>query len=151
MGARRPHNRMLSEVCEEIISFKTRSKEDIARKWLGRDIFTIAGLDEPSSSAPHFIRLTHQYRMAPEISRISNSLIYDSLLQDCPSDDGQSDFDKWYRTEWQFDTPVLLVDTEHVHAWVTSVAGQSRLNFLSATICVDVAEQILGENCAAGA
>ena len=44
---------------------------------------------------------------------------------------------------------MLLVDTGSVGAWVTSVArgrGSSRLNFLSATICVELVEQLLREN-----
>ncbi len=42
--------------------------------------------------------------------------------------------------------PVLLVDTGSLDAWVTSVPRgdrASRLNFLSATVCVDIAEGLL--------
>ena len=56
--------------------------------------------------------------------------------------------DGWYEREWGYDSPVLLVDTGSLNAWVTSVnnAGRtSRLNFLSATACVDIAEMLLLE------
>lgn len=41
---------------------------------------------------------------------------------------------------------MLLVDTAGLNAWVTSVSHggrTSRLNFLSATVCVDIAEMLL--------
>ncbi len=58
----------------------------------------------------------------------------------------EGDYDQWYRGDWNHDSPVLLVDTGPLDAWVTSVARgarSSRLNFLSATICVDLAELLL--------
>ncbi len=42
-----------------------------------------------------------------------------------------------------------MVNTASVGAWVTSaprVKGSSRLNFLSATICINIVEHILDEN-----
>lgn len=46
-------------------------------------------------------------------------------------------------------TRVLLVDTESTHAWVTTVAkggSASRLNFLSASVCVDLAEKLFRQS-----
>jgi superfamily I DNA and/or RNA helicase len=44
---------------------------------------------------------------------------------------------------------VLRIDIGSTHAWVTSVVRgerSSRLNFLSATVCVDLAEQLLAQD-----
>jgi len=127
------------------------SQDKLARKWLGRDIFEEAGLSSARSRAPYFVALRRQYRMHPHISAIPNALIYDGRLKDGGSTFGKGSDDalmKWYRADWGHDSSVLLVDTASVHAWVTSVpsgAGSSRLNFLSATICVDLAEQLLSQ------
>ena len=124
------------------------SSHALSQKWLGRDIFEVAGLTNNSQHSC-LVNLKRQYRMHPEISSIPNELIYRGSLEndDCTKNlDGLAN---WYRFDWGHDTPVLLVDTASVGAWVTSVArgkGSSRLNFLSATICVDIIEQILNEN-----
>ena len=52
----------------------------------------------------------------------------------------------WYSPLPGLDAPISLVDTESLDAWVTSVPrgrGASRLNLLSATVCVDLAEAML--------
>lgn len=117
-----------------------------AEAWLGRDIFTVAGITDHRHAPAHFVALTEQFRMHPSISAIANNLVYDGLLTDGPGTDDDSALDNWYRMDWGHDSPVLVVDTAATNAWVTSVTrGEraSRLNFLSATICVDLAEQLL--------
>ncbi|MCK5000240.1 MAG: ATP-binding domain-containing protein, partial [Anaerohalosphaera sp.] len=97
----------------------------------------------------YLIELKEQYRMHPDISSIPNELIYDDTLENAPCTTNEDGLANWYRVGWKHDTPVLLVDTASVGAWVTSVArgkGSSRLNFLSATICVDLVEQILNKD-----
>lgn len=127
-----------------------QSEHKLAQKWLGRDIFDEAGLTPlPDPPPPFFIALKRQYRMHPSVSAIPNALTYNNLLEDQPvtSDDGR--LDDWYNRDWGHDHPVLLVDTGPVGAWVTSVARgarSSRLNFLSATICVDIAHQLLRDD-----
>ena len=122
------------------------AREDEAERWLGRDVFTVSGLADRKSDAPYFVALERQYRMHPAVSAISNELFYEGHLVDDQSASSDSELDGWYRRDWGFDEPVLLVDTGPTNAWVTSVArgsGSSRLNFLSATICVDLAERFL--------
>jgi len=125
------------------------SNNDIAMEWLGRDIFEEVGLNDYSDDAERLITLKTQYRMHPEISVISNELIYAGRLRDGEktlNDEADEKLLTWYRQDWGHDRPVLMVDTEKTNAWVTSVARgswASRLNFLSATICVDIAEQLL--------
>jgi hypothetical protein len=81
--------------------------------------------------------------MHPQISAIPNALIYGGSLVDQEECLCDGDLYDWYcgRSD-----AVLLVDTGPVGAWVTSVPRgrtASRLNFLSATICVDLARRML--------
>jgi len=123
------------------------SEHDLARKWLGTDIFVAAGVE--TSSVDHKVTLRWQRRMDPAIARISNKFIYDGSLSDGEETASDAELSGWYRAEWGHDSPVLLIDTGSLNAWVTSVPrgrGSSRLNFLSATVCVDLAEQLLHED-----
>lgn len=128
------------------------SDKEMPQKWLGRDIFEVAGLSDGNSQPSYLVELLEQHRMHPAISAIPNHLIYDGMLKDAANThavDSDSDLREWYRHDWGYDNPVLLVDTGPLGAWVTSVSRgtrSSRLNFLSATLCVDLAEQILKEN-----
>jgi len=128
------------------------SNNELTKKWLGRDIFEISGLKQKwanENSPPHFVPLVEQRRMLPEIAEVAN-LFYDGILRNAFTIPKQykdyGSFKKWYAKDWSHDNPVLLVDTEPLHAWVTSVVksgNSSRLNFLSATVAVDISEQLL--------
>jgi hypothetical protein len=125
------------------------SGHELAKKWLGTDIFERADVRRPyeAGNAPSFCAtLTEQHRMHPAISEIPNRLIYGSRLRDAADTADESELAGWFDLEWGHDNPVLLVDTQGLDAWVTSVKrahGASRLNFLSATVCVDLAAQVL--------
>ncbi|MBL7128383.1 MAG: DEAD/DEAH box helicase family protein [Ignavibacteria bacterium] len=124
------------------------STHALSIKWLGQDIFEVVGLTDNFQHS-YLIGLKRQYRMHPDISSIPNELIYQGMLEDDDSTTNLDELENWYRVGWEHDTPVLLIDTSSVGAWVTSVArgrSSSRLNFLSATICVDIVEHILDEN-----
>ncbi len=58
------------------------SEKDLAKKWLGRDIFEEASLTDYSLEAQHLVLLRMQYRMHPSISLIANDLIYKNRLMD---------------------------------------------------------------------
>ena len=137
------------------------SNHELAEKWLGRDIFEVAGLTGYGDKRPYLVTLRRQYRMHPKISAIANQLIYDNGLEDGAWRIGGTDCDlsdikcdsqslaQWYNFQWGHDYPVLLIDTGSTNAWVTSVSKgsrASRLNFLSATICAFVADQMFSEN-----
>jgi len=128
------------------------SKNELTKRWLGRDIFDASGLKklwEKDTPPEHFIQLNEQRRMLPEIAEVAN-VFYDDLLRtslDPPK--GLDEFRDWYNADWPHDNPVVLVDTGTLNAWVTSVVKNgksSRLNFLSATVAVDLAEQLLLPN-----
>jgi AAA domain len=122
----------------------------LAEKWLGTDVFEASGVKaayNANEPPPFFVQLQEQFRMHPDISAIPNRFLYEGKLRDWPGveqDNGR--LDGWFERDWGYDSPVLLVDTGSLNAWVTSVnnAGRtSRLNFLSATVCVDLAEMLL--------
>lgn len=123
--------------------------DDLAEKWLGRDVFEASGVKkafDDGEPPAHFIQLQEQFRMHPAISAIPNHFLYGGTLRNGAGVEDDHVLDGWYEREWGYDSPVLLVDTGSLNAWVTSVnnAGRtSRLNFLSATACVDIAEMLL--------
>ena len=128
------------------------SKNELTKKWLGRDIFDASGLKrlwEKGTPPEHFVQLNEQRRMLPEIAEVAN-VFYDGLLLTSPEPPkGVDKFCDWYNADWSHDNPVVLVDTGSLNAWVTSVVKNgksSRLNFLSATVAVDLAEQLLLPN-----
>jgi len=125
------------------------SKKELTKKWLGRDVFDVSGVKarwEQGSPPDHFIPLDEQRRMLPEIAEVAN-LFYGGMLRNQQEPiRGHDEFPHWYRCDWPHDNPVVLVDTGSLNAWVTSVVkggNSSRLNFLSATVAVDLAEQLL--------
>jgi hypothetical protein len=122
------------------------STNDLAQYWLGKDIFEVAGV---KSRPKNFIQLNEQHRMDPFVASISNHLFYKDSMVDKYQDKNTADFSKWYNINWKFDAPVLLIDTGPLNAWVTSVRrgkSSSRLNFLSASLCIDLCIFLLKKN-----
>jgi hypothetical protein len=128
------------------------SDHELAEKWLGRDVFQASGVKrayEAGRPPAHFVQLDEQFRMHPQISAIANELIYDSTLRDGRGTDDDRALDSFYRRDWGHDAPVLMVDTASTNAWVTSVdrgGSGSRMSFLSATVCLDLAVRMLRED-----
>jgi phosphatidylserine/phosphatidylglycerophosphate/cardiolipin synthase-like enzyme len=122
------------------------STHELAKKWLGTDVFEASGVRRDH---PFFVHLKEQRRMHPHISAVVNALIYGGELSNHNSVQEDGRLGDWYDHDWGHDHPVLLVDTGSLNAWVTSVPrsrGSSRLNFLSAAVCLDIAEQLLRDN-----
>ncbi|VVB96230.1 ATP-dependent RecD-like DNA helicase [uncultured archaeon] len=129
------------------------SDNPLTKKWLGEDIFQVSGvraLWEKKEPPEYFIPLTEQRRMLPQIAEIANQF-YDGILR-TPVNLHSSSYEElyqWFNKDWGHDKPVLLVDSGSLNAWVTSVIKNgkgSRLNFLSATVAVDLAEQLLRQD-----
>ena len=102
-----------------------------------------------SSQASFFSSRCQRTIFETTSSVIPNKLFYAGKLSDHPDTQKDQELDEWYNREWGFDKPVLLVDTGPIHAWVTSVprtVRASRLNFLSATVSVDIAKSVLRGN-----
>ena len=128
------------------------SDTEIAKKWLGCDIFEQSGIKEKyvkKCQPNYFITLNEQHRMNPAIAKIVDR--YYRMLNSPDSDkrrQSKPEFDKWCNDSFLTDSPVVLVNTESLNAWVTSVSKgnkSSRLNFLSATLAVNLAERIISK------
>ena len=127
------------------------SNNDLTKHWLGRDVFDASGMKAKwakKETPPYFVPLLEQMRMLPEIAEVAN-LFYEKLVNAFSAPEQYRDYESfkhWYVNDWKFDNPIVLVDTGPLNAWVTSVVkngNSSRLNFLSATVAVDIAEQLL--------
>lgn len=128
------------------------SNNDLTKKWLGNDVFEASGMKGKwvrKETPPYFVPLLEQRRMLPEIAEVAN-IFYDKQLTNAFTGPDQypdyKSFADWYVKGWRYDNPIVLVDTGPLNAWVTSVVKHgnlSRLNFLSATMTVDIAEQLL--------
>lgn len=128
------------------------SNKDLTKKWLGRNVFEASGMKEKwdkKETPPCFIPILEQRRMLPEIAKVANIFYEQRLINAFTAPEEYSDYESfadWYVKGWKFDNPVVLVDTGPLNAWVTSVVkhgNSSRLNFLSATVAVDISEQLL--------
>jgi hypothetical protein len=126
------------------------SNHELAREWLGRDIFDKAAVrdlfDDDTRRPAHCVQLREQRRMHPQISAISNRFVYSGKLRDGDARRDAELLDGWFNHVEPFDNPVLLVDTSKLNAWVSSVSlggRSSRLNFLSASVCADIALMLL--------
>jgi len=148
VAARAQHNVVIVGDFRQLPPIK-HSTHELAEKWLGTDVFQVAGVDKlflRGTEPRHCVALRVQQRMHPAISEIANQFFYDRMLRDgdkVNADEGLSD---WYAGGGPLDEPVLLVDTSKLNAWVTSVnhgGRASRLNFLSATVCADIALLLL--------
>ena len=120
------------------------STHELAMKWLGRDVFDISGVME--SPVGNLVPLKEQRRMHPDIASIPNELIYDGILVNYDGILVNELFHGWYNPHIKSDSSVILIDTGPLNAWVTSVPrgrGSSRLNFLSATLCIDLCQLLL--------
>jgi hypothetical protein len=150
VAARADHNVVLVGDFMQLPPIK-HSTDELAERWLGRDVFEAAGVREvflAESQPAYCVALREQRRMHEQISAISNQFVYGGRLRD-GLDAGDGVLDGWFRAVAPFDAPVLLVDTSKLDAWVSSVnhgGRSSRLNFLSASVCADIAQLLLRDD-----
>ena len=133
------------------------SEEDKAKKWLGTDIFAHSNMIDPERRPDYFIALNKQYRMENDIADIASHLYYpdNRLITDDYSPrwkEEKEDFVRWYGGSAN-SASINILDTKELHAWVTGIPQgkrKTRLNHLSAILCVDLAfyltEKLIAEN-----
>lgn len=132
------------------------AESEAANKWLGTDAFEHRRIPQRvvEDNAPaYLVQLREQHRMASAVCDVANELVYGTSpttrLQTAKwiqqrEQDGK--WPGWVSRDWERREPILLVDTHGIDAWVTVVArgkSSSRLNFLSATVCTDIARRML--------
>ena len=127
---------------------------DMAKKWLGTDIFCHNKINELAKNRitcpKNFVMLNNQFRMEADIADVANIYYedYGGLLSDDTNTfrvKEREAFYAWYNFE-NSERNIHLIDTENLHAWVTSIPqgkNHSRLNCFSASVTVDLAFKIL--------
>ncbi|MGJ4849422.1 AAA domain-containing protein [Bacillota bacterium Meth-B3] len=127
------------------------AKHPMAKKWLGRDIFDHSGARAQCESGlcqDYVIRLFEQFRMHKMIADIANLYYYNMLkspLEDMVNSPDYKKYCEWYGASKPME-PIGIISTNKLNAWATGVnvgGTKSRLNHLSATLCVKLAFQIV--------
>jgi len=120
-----------------------QSDHPLARKWLGRSIFTVLGVTSPEAALKHPLvtLLDTQYRMAPAIAGMAGALFYGNALKtnarSGPSPAGAFAVNT---------RPLALLDTSLTSSCVVSPPGGSRINEEQARLSVKVCEELMGQS-----
>ena len=126
------------------------SDSDLARKWLGRDVFEASGFTGDEADQSFRVTLHHRYGIHPRISALADQMRGDRRISDqTPQFDDGEHLPGWYDAPWEHDSPLLMIDTGPSNAWITRVAGDDpsdRMNFVSAALCVSAAAAVLRED-----
>ena len=109
------------------------SDEPLAKEWLKRDVFEMAGIADRLGRRelpPHLVGLRTQYRMCEPICTVINELFYDDHpLHSDPSVNRET------RRFPLSDAPLLYVDTAPFHPWTAlHVGSYSRYNLFHALL-----------------
>lgn len=118
------------------------SEDPIAKKWLGRSIFDVLGINtvQGALNDQRVALLKTQYRMAPEIADVSNRLIYGGALENHPNtknlvlDDDISGTHK-----------LVVVNTSEINPWCNHLSTGGRFNIYHALVSASLAKKLLQE------
>jgi superfamily I DNA and/or RNA helicase len=115
------------------------SAEAMARKWLGRSIFDVLGINsiQEADKDKRVKLLDTQYRMVPEISLIPNRLIYQNKLRDDLSTSNRSFHDGVSKL------PLVLVETASANPWCSRLSAGGRFNLYNALLSCTLAKKII--------
>ena len=100
--------RQLPPICQA-----EKDNKEHVKKWLGRDIFNQAGIQravDERQPEPRLTMLRRQYRMHPDISRLSNGIIYSGQLVDALSRDAPRDISAFLEKSPFATSPLVLYD-----------------------------------------
>ncbi len=123
------------------------AETEMAQKWLGRDIFDQAGIQravDERQPEPRLTMLRRQYRMHPDISSVSNNVIYGGRLVDSLSRDTLQRIDRFLETSPFGTTPLVLYDTSSANPWSSRLDQGGRYNLYSAALSAELARQAAG-------
>ncbi len=117
---------------------------EMAQKWLGRDIFNQASVQravDERKPEPRLTILRRQYRMHPEISRVSNCIIYSGQLLDSLSYDTLRDITAFLDKSPFGRTPLVLYDVSSTNPWSSHLDQGGRYNLYSAVLSAELARR----------
>lgn len=119
---------------------------ELAQRWLGRDIFQQAGLDYddlPEGKREMRADLWEQFRMAPAIRRFASEHFYGGKLKDAFA--GERPNDRWWAERLPAGGQVCFVDTAGLGAWSQRSPGgrPSKFNVYSALVATELAAALV--------
>ena len=116
----------------------------MAEKWLARDIFNQAGIQQAvdaGRSEPRLTLLRRQYRMHPEISAVSNQIIYSGRLVDSLSQNTLTDLNLFLSQSPFGENPLVLYDVSSTNPWSSRLKQGGRYNLYSGVLSAELAKR----------
>lgn len=120
------------------------AETEIAKKWLGRDIFHQAGIQravDEGISDPRLTLLRRQYRMDPDISAIANKVFYQDRLVDSVGPDDLEKLICFREHSVLGQNALLLYDVSSVNPWSSRLDQGGRYNLYSAVLSAEIARR----------
>lgn len=117
---------------------------EMAQKWLARDLFSQAGIQQAVDQGreePRLTMLRRQYRMHPEISQIPNDIIYKGQLVDCISETALCEIRTFLKKSPLGDKPLAIYDVSSINPWSSRLEQGGRYNLYSAVVSTELARR----------
>ena len=126
------------------------SETPLAQKWLARDIFEQAGIQravDEQKPEPRLTMLKRQYRMHPDISAISNNIIYRGQLLDSLGRAELKSLAAIHKQSPFAPTPLVLYDVSATNPWSSKLEQGGRYNLYSAVLSAELAKLAALKGC----
>ena len=117
---------------------------EMAKKWLGRDIFAQAGIQSAVDKGKQEQRLTmlhRQYRMHPEIMRVTNSIFYNGRLTDNLGAEVLQNIGETLERSPFTRSPFIIYDVSSTNPWSSRLEQGGRYNLYSAVLSAELAKR----------
>ncbi|MDI3530404.1 MAG: hypothetical protein PWP60_253 [Candidatus Atribacteria bacterium] len=118
----------------------------MAQKWLGRDIFEQAGIQQAideGKKEPRLTMLRHQYRMHPEIASIPNEIFYHGQLVSALAPQGLKKITRVIKRSPLAQAPLILCDLSSINPRSNrSHLMSGRYNLYSAVVSAELAKRL---------
>ncbi len=119
-----------------------QAKTNVAKEWLGRDLFTMRGITLSSTNVDS-VMLNEQARMHPRIADIVRQHVYQGRLYHSPRVLNTERFQRYTAVQPLPGKPVLLCNTNDASPFATRPEGGSRINAYHALCSIELARQAL--------
>jgi hypothetical protein len=126
------------------------SETPMTQRWLARDIFEQAGIQravDEQKREPRLTMLKRQYRMHPDISAISNSIIYGGQLLDSLGKAELKSIAAFHKQSPFAPTPLVLYDVSVTNPWSSKLEQGGRYNLYSAVLSAELAKRAALAGC----
>jgi len=119
------------------------SDDSMARKWLGRSIFDVLGINsvKQATQDEKVSFLDTQYRMAPDIAGIPNKFFYQGFLHN-----GANTKNIIFEDSIGGSSPLVMVDTTATSPWCSRLSTSGRFNIYHALVSTSIARKLLSES-----